>query len=108
MNPARLNQKITIQRYLEYEDDYGISRQGWVDVKETYCAISKLSGKEYWTAKQYSAENTVEITFRYGQCRDLSITDRLVHKGTLYNIISIDNVNYKNEVLKVKAQEVVK
>ena len=102
-----LNHRVTIQRYAEYEDDHGISREDWVDLKTAWCSMNNLYGKEYWEAKQYNAENTIEFVIRYSACKDLSVKDRLKKNDRLFNITSIDNVMYRNEVLKIKAIEVI-
>lgn len=107
MRVSRLNHRVTIQRYAEYEDDHGISREGWVDLKTVWCSMNNLYGKEYWEAKQYSAENTIEFVIRYNACKDLSVKDRLKQGNKLFNITSIDNVLYKNEIFKIKALEVI-
>ena len=107
MKIGKLNQRVTIQRYMEYEDEYGISKQDWVDLCTVWCSMNNLYGKEYWEAKQYKAENTVEFVIRYNACKDLSVKDRIKQGDKLFNITSIDNVLYRNETLKIKALEVV-
>lgn len=108
MRVSRLNHRVTIQCYAEYEDDRGISREGWVDLKTVWCSMNNLYGKEYWEAKQYSAENTIEFVIRYNACKELSVNGyRLKQGNRLFNITSIDNVQYKNEMLKIKAIEVI-
>ena len=70
--------------------------------------MNNLYGKEYWEAKQYSAENTVEFVMRYSACKDLSVNGyRLKQGDKLFNITLIDNVLYRNEILKIKAIEVI-
>lgn len=107
MNIGMLKHKVTIQRYAEYEDENHISKEGWIDLKTVWCSMNNLYGKEYWEAKQYDAENTVEFIVRYNACKDLSVKDRLKTADRLFNITSIDNVMYRNEVLKIKAVEVI-
>lgn len=107
MNIGMLKHKVTIQRYSEYEDENHISKEGWIDLKTVWCSMNNLYGKEYWEAKQYDAENTVEFIVRYNACKDLSVKDRLKKADRLFNITSIDNVMYRNEVLKIKAVEVI-
>lgn len=102
-----MNHRITIQRYVEYEDEHGISREEWVDLKTVWCSKNNLFGKEYWAAKEYNAENTMEFVIRYSACKDLSVKDRLKQGEKLFNITSVDNVQYKNETLKIKAIEVI-
>lgn len=107
MNIGKLNKRITIQRHTEYEDEHGISREEWIDFNTVWCSMNNLYGKEYWEAKQYQAENTVEFVIRYNACKDLSVKDRIKMSDRLFNISSVDNVVYKNEVLKIKAMEVI-
>lgn len=107
MNVGRLNHRITIQRFTEYEDENGFTKEGWADLKTVWCSMNNLYGKEYWEAKQYEAESTVEFVIRYSACKDLSVKDRLKKGDKLFNITSVDNVMYKNEVFKVKALEVI-
>ena len=107
MNIGMLKHKITIQRYAEYEDEHHISKEDWIDLKTVWCSMNNLYGKEYWEAKQYGAENTVEFIIRYSACKDLSVKDRLKKDDKLFNITSINNVMYRNQVLKIKAVEVI-
>ena len=98
-----LNHKISIQRYLEYEDEHGISREDWIDLCSVWCSMNNLYGKEYWEAKQYEAENTVEFVIRYSACKDLSVKDRIKHKDKIFNISAVDNIKYENDYIKIKA-----
>lgn len=107
MEVGKLNQKVTIQRYSENEDEHYISQEGWIDLCNVWCSMNNLYGKEYWSAKQYGAENTVEFVIRYSSCKDLSVKDRMKKDDKLFNITSIDNIMYKNEILKIKAIEVM-
>lgn len=107
MNPGRLNKRITIQRCKDKEDYNNIVKPYWEDLITVWCSMNNLYGKEYWEAKKYKAENTVEFAIRYNSCSDISVKDRIKYNKLLYNIISIDNVLYKNEILKIKATEVI-
>lgn len=107
MDIGRLNQRVTIQRYSEYENEHHISQEGWVDLCTVWCSMNSMYGKEYWEAKQYNAENTVEFNIRYSACKDLSVKDRIKKDDKLFNITSIDNIMYRNEILKIKAIEVI-
>lgn len=107
MNPGELKHKVIIQRQVDEEDEKDISHCTWIDLKTVWCAINNLYGREYWTAKQYKAENTVQFIIRYGACNDLSAKDRISWNGKLFNISSIDNVKYENKFIKIRAMEVI-
>lgn len=107
MNPGELNKKITIQRYISDKDINKIKIQTWKDIKTCHANVKNLSGKEYWTAKAYEAERTVIFTIRYNSMPDISLKDRIKFNNKLFNISLIDNVLYKNEILIIRAMEVI-
>lgn len=107
MNPGALKQKIIIQRVESYIDKHHITKERVQDIKKISCMMNNLYGKEYWTAKEHGAENTVEFIIRYGACKDISVRDRIKYEDRLFNIISIDNIKYLNQFIKIKAMEVV-
>lgn len=107
MDVGKLNKRVTIQRSAEVQDENGFDNVDWVDLKTVWCSVNNLYGKEYWEAKRYDAENAVEFIIRFGACKDLSMDDRLVFRGTIYNIKSIDNVMYGDNMLKIKAEGMI-
>jgi len=115
MNAGELRHKVTIQSVRKTRGDNLVMQKEYVDVKTVWAKVNNLFGKEYWTAKEYAAENTVEFTMRYGSVknipvndepnadvREISLKDRLVFRGKVYNITSIDNILYGNEYVKIK------
>lgn len=115
MNIGELRHKVTIQRYRKTRGEDLVMKMEYVDVKIVWAKVNNLFGKEYWTAKEYAAENTVEFTMRYGSVKNIpendepngslrviSLKDRLVFRGAVYNITSIDNVLYGNQYVKIK------
>lgn len=106
MEIGKLNKRITIERQLEIEDEYGVSKTCWVPLKTVWSSINNLYGKEYWDAKKYEAENTMNMTIRYNSCADITVQDRIKFKGKHFNIQHVANIQFKNEVLKLKVIEV--
>nr|WP_303244225.1 phage head closure protein [uncultured Cellulosilyticum sp.] len=107
MDIGKLNKRITIERQSEVEDEYGVSKISWVPLKTVWCSINGLYGREYWEAKKYEAENTLSISIRYASCADITTKDRVNFNGKLFNIQHIDNIQFRNEVLKLKVSEVI-
>ena len=107
MEIGKLRHRITIQKNEEYEDENGFIKSDWVTKATVWASVNNLHGKEYWEAKKYKAENTVEFIIRYSACKDISVKDRIVFKDTVYNISSVDNILYKNETIKIKAVAVI-
>ncbi|OOB77433.1 MAG: hypothetical protein BEN18_10300 [Epulopiscium sp. Nuni2H_MBin001] len=107
MNPARLNNRIMIERQQFITDKFGISTKDFISYKTIWATINNLSAKEWWNAQNYGAENTLEITIRYSACPDIAITDRIKWNNRLFNINSVDNFMYKNESIKIRVTEVI-
>ena len=96
---------IEIQKCRYTEDSIGNQES----IKEIYyrcrAYVNNLSGNEYWAAAQTHAEDTVVFTLRY--CKKLQNMDTksysILWEGNDYNILSIDNVQNKNEIVKIRA-----
>lgn len=103
MQPGELRNRIEIQRLTKTQGIYGDTKISFLPLKKVWAKVNGLHGKEYWEAKEYGVERTVEFVIRYSACRDLTEKDRILFRGNFYNISSIDNVMYRNEYLKIKA-----
>lgn len=105
MNPGLLRHRITLQKFMVITDPDGFITQQWQDVATVWAAVENLHGREYWEAASVQAENTVKFTIRYRP--DVDQTMRIVFRGKIYNIISVDNIKYRNEYIEIKAKELV-
>lgn len=105
MNPGAYRQTIQIMKNGYTTDDIG----NQVEAREPYLRcrayVNNLSGREYWEAAQAQSENMVVFTLRY--CRALlsmnTLEYRILWGDKEYNITSIDNVQNKNETIKIRA-----
>lgn len=101
---GKLRQRITIERLTKTKGTNGVTKRTYMPLKTIWASANGLYGKEYWQAKEYGGEDTVQFVFRYAACKDLSKElDRIVFRDVVYNIISIDNINFQNTFWKVKA-----
>lgn len=105
-----MNKRIIIQKFGKGTDNNGVTKEGWNDYKTVWAAVNNLWGKEFYSAKETNSENTITFTIRYS--KDFEDIDskkyRVYWKSKVYNITFIDNINYKNEILKIKASVVSK
>ena len=104
MNPGELRHRITFQKLTTSTNENGFQIEEWVDVKTVWAAVSNLHGREYFEAAAIQRENTVKFTIRYLKGLDASM--QILFQGKPYNITSIDNIKYKNELMEIKALEV--
>lgn len=102
---GKLNKRISIQQLTEGQDEIGNQVKTWVDFYSCFAYANGLSGTEYFAAAATQAENTVTFEIRYNvSLKDIDTTTyRIVFDGKIYDIENIDNIQFKNETLKLKA-----
>lgn len=103
MNPGDLRHRITLQKYITTTNEDNFATQKWQNVATVWAAVENLYGREYWEAAAIQKENTVKFTIRYRT--DVDQTMRIVFGGKIYNIVSVDNIKYRNKLIEIKAKE---
>lgn len=105
MNAGAYREPVTIEKNSYTEDDIGNQVLTWIEYYRGYAYMNNLSGTEYWEAAQTQAQNTVMFILRFHHLLEAMNTKeyRLIHRSKEYNITSIDNVQYKNETIKIRA-----
>ena len=105
MNAGAYREPVTIEKSGYTEDEIGNQVPVWAEYYRGYAYMNNLSGTEYWEAAQTPAQNTVMFIMRFHPLLTAMNTReyRLMHRGKAYNITSIDNVQYKNETVKIRA-----
>ena len=105
MNAGAYREPVTIEKNGYTEDDIGNQVAAWTEYYKGYAYMNNLSGSEYWEAAQTQAQNTIMFIMRYHPLLGAMNTKeyRLMHQGHEYKIISIDNVQFKNETIKIRA-----
>lgn len=105
MDAGAYREPVLVEKSGYTEDSLGNQKAVWTEYYKGYAYMNNLSGAEYWEAAQTQAQNTVMFILRYHPLLAAMDTRgyRLMHRGREYNITSIDNVQYKNETLKIRA-----
>lgn len=105
MDSGAYRQRVKIQKYINGFDNIGNPINDWQDYKEDYAYVNGLSGREYWQAAAVHGENTVEFIFRWKRFFDEMNTKeyRLVMNDSIYDINVIDNLAFRNKMVKIKA-----
>ena len=107
MNIALLNERIIIQKSVTQADSIGNHRAIWTDYYSCAATVSGESSGE-------DAENAVTVDntkadFTVRWCRLLDgITNteyRVLFRGQLYDILSVDHMNYKKKSIKLKCRK---
>ena len=107
MNASMLKNKITIQKKAAVADDIGKISEIWSDFMAVHAYANRLSGQELIVAAANGQQDTVTFFVRY--CRALSEINsndfRIVFMGRIFNILTVDNVQFLNVELKIRAVE---
>ena len=107
MNASMLKNKITIQKKTAVPDDIGRISEVWSDFMVVHAYANRLSGQELIVAAANGQQDTVTFSVRYcGALADLNSNDfRIVFMGRVFNILTVDNVQFMNVELKIRAVE---
>ena len=108
-----MSEKILIQNSITVTDKIGNHTNEWEDYFTCYCTVSGSSGggqngKEEETAGQTVDVSDLFFTVRY--CKKTEAVEvngyRIIFRGEVYNIISIDYMNFKKNCLKFRCRKV--
>ena len=94
--------RIQIQRSQKVQE-HGYTKDMFLPYKNVWAKANNLYGNEKWAAAEYDAERTVIFTIRKAAIPDLSLKDRIKFRSKLYNIRFIDEVLFRNDLMKVTA-----
>lgn len=106
MDISKLRSRITIQQAVVQKDAIGNHTNAWVDFWSCTAYANLASGKEYGAAGQTLGSDTLVFEVRWCErLRDLDSTKfRILFGGSIYNIVTVDDVQFRHEKLKLTAQ----
>lgn len=108
MEAALLNVRITYQKNTIIEDAIGNHKNEWKDEYSCYATVSGEGGTETQTAGTTVDHADIAFTVRYCKKASVITTDgyRVLFNGEIYNILSIDHMNYKRRSIKFRCEKV--
>lgn len=99
-----LRHPITLQRPRTGTNDKGKRVTEWDDVAIVYAAKSDVSGREFYQALAFHAEDTVTFTMRWRD--DIDPTWRVKHGAAVYNILEVNHLGYMRDFMRLKCKAV--
>ena len=112
MDIALLNERITIQKNAVVTDEIGNHTNAWEDYYGCHATVSGSSGGGQSGAEKAEAEQTLDVSdlaFSIRWCKKASAVDvtgyRIIFRGGIYDIISIDHMNFKKKLIKFKCRK---
>ena len=99
MRAGKLRHRVTIQRAVEAQNEFGEAVTTWVNVGQVWASVEPLRGREYFQADGTQAEVSTVIRMRY---RDGIVAKmRLVHGDDSYDIESVIDVGGRGRELEL-------
>ena len=99
-----LRHKVQLQRPTAAVNEKGRRIPAWETVATVMAGKKDVSGREFYVAQAYHAEDTVTFTIR--SRRDVAATWRVVHHGTAYEIIEVNHLGYMLDYMQLKCRAV--
>lgn len=107
MKVSLLNEKILFQKSAVVSDAIGNHKNEWEDYYSCFATIGAEGGNEKSEAGQ--TVDGASITFTVRCCCQLvdivSTGFRILFRGEIYNILSVDHMNYKKKSLKFRCEK---
>lgn len=106
MNVAAMNVRITIQKNELVTDKIGNHTNQWVDYFTCWATCSNQTGQEEDDAGQTLETDQMDFTVRY--CSEtaavVSTKYRIIMDDRIYNILHVDDMAFKRNSLKFRAE----
>lgn len=98
-----LRHKVILERRARVADGAGGYETAWETVTTLWASIERVRGSESYSAGKLSAKATHLFRLRYYSGIDTDM--RLTFQNRTYNIRSIHNIDMRDRVLEVFAEE---
>jgi len=99
-----LKHPIKLLKPVTTKNEKGKNITTWQDVATVYAGKADVSGREFYAAQAYHAEDVVTFTIRWRD--DIEPTWRLKHHNTHYNILEINHLGYMRDFMRLKCKVV--
>lgn len=92
MKPGQLDQRVSLERLEQGQDEIGQPFTTWTPVFTVWAAVEPLAGREWFAAGGAQSDVTTRIRLRYRP--GITAADRVTHEGKVYGITSV--IDYKS------------
>lgn len=76
----------------------------WEEIPDIPAAKADVSGREFWQAQAFHAEDTVTFTLRWRD--DVTQAWRVRHGETVYNILEVNRLGYMRDFMRLRCRAV--
>lgn len=115
INPGELRTKIVLASKNLAQDQGGFQVPGQTLIAEVYARWINVHGQETWAASARGAQEAATVLIRYRPGIDetcvvlkgASVSGSTITGGKVFEIISMDNIQERNEYIELKVQRMV-
>lgn len=104
MKAGDLRHAITLLKPVTTLNERNRRETTWEDAGQVWSAKSDVSGREFWQAQAYHAEDVVTYTIRWRD--DVDATWRLNDHGVIYNILEVNHLGYMRDYIRLKCRNI--
>lgn len=101
-NPGELRTLISLQQRAITTGSGGFQVPDWETIGSVYAKWENAHGSEVWAADSAGAEQPATVTIRYQE--DLDTTCAVLLNGVRFEIISIDDIRQRGELMELKVR----
>jgi len=101
-NPGELRTQVILKTRSVTTEAGGFQKPGWSTLATVYAKWVNAHGSEILTADMAGAEAPATVTIRYRS--DIDPTYAIEKGGELWEIVSMDNIREKNELIELKVR----
>jgi len=94
--------RITLQQRTVTSGDGGFQTPGWSTLASVWAKWTNVHGSEVWAAQSVQAEQPATVLIRY--LAGLDTTCAVLKGSDRFEIVSIDDIQERNEYLELKVQ----
>ena len=95
---------VTLQKPGTVVNEKGRRITDWQNVKRVRAGKADVSGREFYQAQAFHAEDVVTFTIRWRE--DVTAEWRLIHRGTAYNILEVNHLGEMQDYMRLKCRVV--
>lgn len=99
-----LREVLVLLRPIRVEGDHNRKKATFIEAGTVRAAMADVSGREFWEAQAYHAEDIVTFTVRWRN--DMDATWRCRRGEITYNILEINHLGYMRDFMRLKCRAV--
>lgn len=102
MKAGDLRHPITLMKPVDSVNSVGRPVKAWRDQATVYAAKADVSGREFYVAQSYHAEDIVTWTLRWRG--DVTPEWRVRHGSLVYEIVEVNHLGYRYDFMRLKTR----